>query len=1042
VVRGQKFGNYELLEKIGEGGMGVVYKARQINLDRLVALKLLPFGQFSRVDLVKRFRAEATAAASLHHPNIVAIYDVGEHEGQHYFSMELVGGQTLGELVRDQPLPAKRAAAYLKTIAEAVHYAHQHGILHRDLKPSNVIIDASDQPRITDFGLAKRLDDHQLSTIDHPLTLTGQVLGSPNFMAPEQAGGHAKAIGPPSDVYSLGALLYHLLTRQPPFQADTLTTLLKQVVEAEPVPPHLLNPNIPRDLETICLKCLEKEVPRRYSTARELAEELDRFLEDKPIRARPASAVGKAWKWCRRRPALAGVTAALVLTFVVGFGGALWEWRRAAHNEQFARHNAYAADMHLAQLAIGENNRRLAITLLDKYRPQGKSETRNPKPEGRPKSGTDLRGWEWRYLWQLCRGDEPSLLHRYPQAVKALAVSRDGKMLAVATGGEVALWDVATWQPLTTLSVRDPQSLAFSPTDNLLAVGTWNTNGQPVVELWEIDADVPRKKLARLAGNHSLAFSPDGKRLAILGDGGTLTIADCASGQTNQFRVQPLRYGPAGAIVFLADADHLAVGEEYGRLELRDPNTGAFTPSLDTHTGACVTALAFSPAAGLLAAGFGYGNGTIQLWDVRSRELRGQLTNHTDDVTGLAFSADGRTLASASSDWTIRLWSVTEQSQLRCLHTAREGLTALALLSDNLTLVSGGSGGSVCLWGTNSASQRLIHTNLAVCLGLESMRDVPPEGWESETLDPRTARRFGLAFTPDSGSFITLDSGGTLMRWDARSWQPVETLRALGSNHWGVALSPDGHWLATGDHPDKITLYDWTTRRVVTNFTVPFEWFGLFRFSRSGRYFIGHAARNNATHCFRIWRTGDWAEVPLTGSQFANLYPVDLSPDDRLLAAGYRNGALKLYRFPSLESVATLAQDGDMVCGVVFTPDGRELVSVDAAGRVRHWDVATGRELGEPLSGHLGIIMGAAFSPDGRRLATGGPTARDAVKLWDLEARREILTLPAEGFYFTHLVFSPDGSTLAATSLHGITHLWRAPPWEDIETAEKGKGSP
>ena len=198
---GPRFGNYEVLEKIGQGGMGAVYKARQLNLDRVVALKLLPLGQFSRDDLVQRFRSEASAAAALQHPNIVAVHDVGEHDGQPFFSMDFVEGRTLAELVRDQPLPAKRAAAYLKTIAEAVHYAHQQGILHRDLKPSNVLIDASDQPRITDFGLAKRLGG------DSDLTLTGQVLGSPNFMSPEQAEGRSDAIGPASDVYSLGALL-------------------------------------------------------------------------------------------------------------------------------------------------------------------------------------------------------------------------------------------------------------------------------------------------------------------------------------------------------------------------------------------------------------------------------------------------------------------------------------------------------------------------------------------------------------------------------------------------------------------------------------------------------------------------------------------------------------------------------------------------------------------------------------------------------------------------------------------------------------------
>jgi len=372
-----RFGDYELLEKIATGGMGVVCKARQLSLNRIVALKMVLGGPLASAAVQQRFLDEAQTAASLQHPNIIAIHEVGEHAGQPFFSMDYVEGRNLAELLRDGPLSPQRAAGYAKTIAEAVAYAHQRGILHRDLKPSNVLIDQSDQLRLTDFGLAKRL------TGESDLTVSGQVLGSPNFMAPEQAQGRHREVGPPSDVYSIGALLYHLLTGRPPFQAATLTEVLRQVVTIEPAAPRLLNPSLPRDLETICLKCLEKEVPRRYQTARELADELGRFLEGKPIQARPVSAAGKAWKWCRRRPALAVMGAALVLTGVLGLAAVLWEWQQARQLAQAEFRQRYAADMHLAQLALEKNNRTLAVSLLDKYRPQGKSEIRNPKSEVR-----------------------------------------------------------------------------------------------------------------------------------------------------------------------------------------------------------------------------------------------------------------------------------------------------------------------------------------------------------------------------------------------------------------------------------------------------------------------------------------------------------------------------------------------------------------------------------------------------------------------------------------------------------------------------------
>ena len=265
------FGDYDLLEEIARGGMGVVYKARQRNLGRIVAVKMILAGSLAGKEFVQRFRTESAAAAILQHPNIVAIHDVGVHDGRHYFSMDYVEGQNLAQLVGQQPLAPARAARYVETIAAAIHYAHERGILHRDLKPSNVLIDANDQPRITDFGLARRLDG------DSSLTLTGQVLGSPNFMPPEQAGGGRGKVGRPSDVYALGGILYHLLTARAPFQADSLEHLITQVLHAEPVSPRLLNPSIPRDLETITLKCLEKEPSRRYQTAQELADELGSF---------------------------------------------------------------------------------------------------------------------------------------------------------------------------------------------------------------------------------------------------------------------------------------------------------------------------------------------------------------------------------------------------------------------------------------------------------------------------------------------------------------------------------------------------------------------------------------------------------------------------------------------------------------------------------------------------------------------------------------------------------------------------------------------
>lgn len=307
-----RFGDYELVEEIARGGMGVVYRARQVSLDREVAVKLLRNGVLAGRDESERLRAEASAAAALQHPHIVAIHEVGEHEGQPFFSMEFIAGRDLAELTREGPLPARQAAELVATVADAVQHAHDRGVLHRDLKPSNVLVDLAGVPHVTDFGLARRVN------VDSNLTLSGQVIGTPGYLSPEQAAGRSRDVTPASDTYSLGALLYHLLTARAPFVGETPTTVLRQVEDKEPVAPRLLNPAVPRDLETITLKALAKDSARRYATARELAEELNRFLRGEPILARPVGPAERAWRWARRNPVTAALSAlSLVLLLTV-----------------------------------------------------------------------------------------------------------------------------------------------------------------------------------------------------------------------------------------------------------------------------------------------------------------------------------------------------------------------------------------------------------------------------------------------------------------------------------------------------------------------------------------------------------------------------------------------------------------------------------------------------------------------------------------------------------------------------------------------------
>ncbi len=1031
-LAGSRVGPYQIIRELGRGGMGIVCLAERTDQQyrQQVAIKLLWPG-VNQAEIIRRFRRERQILANLHHPNIAQLYDGGTTEdGRPYFVMEHVTGQPITQYCRARLLSIAERLTLFQQVCSAVQYAHQNLVIHRDLKPGNILVTEDGAVKLLDFGIAKLLDAER-----HGLTAqttTGALLMTPEYASPEQMRG--QPVNTASDVYSLGVVLYQLLTGQSPyeFKDRSLPELIRVVCDEEPIPPSRragstdLRGNLRGDLDGILLTALQKEPERRYQSVQQFHDDIRRHLEGQPVQAQTITLRYRAGKFVRRNKLLVAATAAVALALLAGTIVATWQARRATEQARLNRRLLYAAQMNLAGQAWDAANITRTEQLVEANLPQPGEE--------------DLRGFEWHYLRRLVR-QNLRLTLPHPHEVRAVAYSPDGSMLATGGGDNVArLWNSATGRLLRELKLHTGQilSVVFSPDGKTLVTG----GEEPRIVFWEVASG---KLLWKMYGQDAsvlkLTYSPDGQWLAsasyakqiqlfkfasepvfVFLNGHQSAISALSFSSDNRWVASgsddssvriwkiPVRYSP-----YITQTCHRSCwpmwagnGELHIKWDIDGCNADKATipPSqpitvLKSHRDRVLT-ISFSPNGNLLASAGA--DQAIKLWDTNNWREAASLTGHNQMIRAVAFSPDGQTLASGSEDRFVKLWDVATRRELGTIRGHGGKVYSLAFSPDGQTLATASDDHTVKLWDMTANSQAFTELT-----GHTDEVDV-------------------AAFSPDGKIIATAGDDKTIKLWDVAGGQASKTL--TGHDFWvqSVAFSPDGTRLASADRHGSVIVWDAASGNQVLKLKAFQRDILSVSFSPDGRQLVvaGYDEKSNATtpvYGVRILDSGSGQLRATLIGHSGMVRSARYSPDGKLLATAGGDQIIKLWNAETGQELGTLTGHQSEIWKLAFSPDGRTLASGSRDRTVRLWDVATGRELSR-LDAHSDSVYSVAFSPDGRRLASAS-TDR-TIKLWDLLTRQELLTLKGHQGEVYSVAFSPDGQTLLSASGDRTARLWRA----------------